>query len=170
MIILDPMTLLAFIPAALALNLTPGADMAFCLGTGLRAGPRAGLAASAGVAAGCMVHVTAAGAGLGAAVAAAVADPGPWPTFAGIPQLPADLRSPEAWRDAVAEQEADGLFTRRNAAPGTWILSESEAFAADLRARVAAVDVHAPTDAEMAESEAYARALRARATPPPLPR
>ncbi len=71
--ILDPMTLLAFIPAALALNLTPGADMMFCLGTGLRAGPRAGLAASAGVAAGCMVHVTAAGAGLGAAVAAA-----PW--------------------------------------------------------------------------------------------
>jgi hypothetical protein len=103
-------------------------------------------------------------------VAAAVADPGPWPTFAGIPQLPADLRSPEAWRDAVAEQEADGLFTRRNAAPDTWILSESEAFAADLRARVASVDVHAPTDAEMAESEAYARALRARATPPPLPR
>jgi hypothetical protein len=48
----------------------------------------------------------------GTAVAAAVADPGPWPTFAGIPQLPADLRSPEAWRDAVAEQEADGLFTR----------------------------------------------------------
>ena len=34
--------------------------------------------------------------------------------------------------------------------------------AADLRARVAAVDVHAPTDAEMAESEAYARTLRAR--------
>lgn len=71
--ILDPMILLAFIPAALALNLTPGADMMFCLGTGLRAGPRAGIAASAGVAAGCMVHVTAAGAGLGAAVAAA-----PW--------------------------------------------------------------------------------------------
>ncbi len=71
--IIDPLTLLAFIPAALALNLTPGADMMFCLGTGLRAGQRAGVAASAGVAAGCMVHVTAAGAGLGAAVAAA-----PW--------------------------------------------------------------------------------------------
>lgn len=71
--ILDPLTLLAFIPAALALNLTPGADMMFCLATGLRAGPRAGLAASAGVAAGCMVHVTVAGAGLGAAIAAA-----PW--------------------------------------------------------------------------------------------
>ena len=39
--IVDPLTLLAFIPAALALNLTPGADMMFCLGLGLRAGPRA---------------------------------------------------------------------------------------------------------------------------------
>jgi hypothetical protein len=106
----------------------------------------------------------------GAAVVAADADPGPWPTFADIPELPADLRSAEAWRDAVAEQEADGLFTRRNAAEETWSLNDTEAFAARLRAEVAAVDVHAPTDAEMAESAAYARALRARATPPPLPR
>ena len=69
----DPITLLAFIPAALALNLTPGADMMFCLGQGLRSGPRAAVAASAGVSAGGMVHVTVAGLGLGAAVAAA-----PW--------------------------------------------------------------------------------------------
>jgi threonine/homoserine/homoserine lactone efflux protein len=71
--IVSALTLAAFVPAALALNLTPGADMAFCLGTGLRSGPRAGMAASAGVALGCMVHVAIAGAGLGAAVAAA-----PW--------------------------------------------------------------------------------------------
>ncbi|MEL6418528.1 MAG: LysE family translocator, partial [Pseudomonadota bacterium] len=43
----DPVLLLAFIPAGLALNLTPGADMIFCLGQGLRAGKRAALAASA---------------------------------------------------------------------------------------------------------------------------
>jgi hypothetical protein len=106
----------------------------------------------------------------GPAVAAAINDPGPWPTFANIPQLPDDLRTPEAWRDAVADQEADRLFTERNVAADTWSLSGTEAFAAGLRATVAEVDVHAPTDAEMAESEAYARALRARATPPPLPR
>ncbi|MDP2259692.1 MAG: hypothetical protein Q8J89_08260 [Caulobacter sp.] len=106
----------------------------------------------------------------GSAVAAAIADPGPWPTFAGIPELPADLRTAEAWREAVAEQEADGLFTARSAAPDTWSLNDTDAFAAGLRARVAEIDVHAPTDAEMAESEAFARALRARATPPPLPR
>ncbi|AVO38371.1 LysE family translocator [Pukyongiella litopenaei] len=67
---IDPAVLIAFVPAALALNLTPGADMMFCLGLGLRAGPRAAWAASAGIAAGGVVHVTLAGLGLGAAVAA----------------------------------------------------------------------------------------------------
>ncbi len=68
--IVDPWMLAAFLPAALALNLTPGADMMFCLAQGLRGGPRPALAASAGISAGCMVHVSLAGAGLGAAVAA----------------------------------------------------------------------------------------------------
>ena len=67
--IVDPVVLLAVIPAALALNLTPGADMMFCLGQGLKGGPRAALAADAGIALGCMVHVLIAGAGLGAVVA-----------------------------------------------------------------------------------------------------
>lgn len=67
---IDPLVLLAFVPAALALNLTPGADMMFCLGQGLRSGPRAAVAASAGISLGGMVHVTLAGLGLGAAVAA----------------------------------------------------------------------------------------------------
>ncbi|SFD56408.1 Threonine/homoserine/homoserine lactone efflux protein [Sulfitobacter brevis] len=66
----DPLTLLAFAPAALALNLTPGADMMFCLGQGLRSGPRAAVAASAGISAGGLVHVTLAGLGLGALVGA----------------------------------------------------------------------------------------------------
>ncbi len=66
----DPVTLLAFVPAALALNLTPGADMMFCLGQGMRSGPRAAIAASAGISAGGMVHVVLAGLGLGALVAA----------------------------------------------------------------------------------------------------
>ncbi len=67
---IELVTLLAFIPAALALNLTPGADMMFCLGQGLRSGPRAAVAASAGIALGGMVHVTLAALGLSAAVAA----------------------------------------------------------------------------------------------------
>jgi threonine/homoserine/homoserine lactone efflux protein len=68
--LVDPLTLLTFAPAALALNLTPGADMMFSLGQGLRSGPRAAVAAAAGITAGGMVHVTLAGLGLGAVVAA----------------------------------------------------------------------------------------------------
>ncbi len=69
MLPVDPLVLLAFLPAGLALNLTPGPDMTFCLAQGLRSGPRAAMAASAGVAAGCFVHVTLAALGLGALVA-----------------------------------------------------------------------------------------------------
>ena len=66
----DPLTLLAFVPAGLALNLTPGADMMFCLAQGLRGGPRAALAADAGIALGAFFHAAAAGLGLSALVAA----------------------------------------------------------------------------------------------------
>jgi threonine/homoserine/homoserine lactone efflux protein len=69
-VIVDPWILLAFLPAALALNLTPGADMMFCLGQGLRAGPRAAVAASAGIALGGMIHAAIAGLGLSALIAA----------------------------------------------------------------------------------------------------
>lgn len=59
-------TLMIFIPVALALNLTPGADMLFCLGQGVRSGPRAGVAAAMGVAIGGLGHALAAGLGLAA--------------------------------------------------------------------------------------------------------
>ncbi|WP_420568366.1 LysE family translocator [Thalassovita sp.] len=65
---MDPITLLAFVPAALALNLTPGADMMFCLGQGLRSGPGPAIAASGGIAMGGCVHALAAGLGLSAVV------------------------------------------------------------------------------------------------------
>ena len=66
MLPVDPLVLLAFLPAALALNLTPGADMMFTLGQGLRGGWRAGQAANLGIAAGGMVHVLLAALGLAA--------------------------------------------------------------------------------------------------------
>ncbi|MGH1424421.1 MAG: LysE family translocator [Pseudooceanicola sp.] len=66
----DPLTLLAFLPAGLALNMTPGADMVFCVGQGLRQGPRAAWAASAGISTGALVHGAIAGLGLGAAIGA----------------------------------------------------------------------------------------------------
>ncbi|TCK31688.1 threonine/homoserine/homoserine lactone efflux protein [Ancylobacter aquaticus] len=63
-------TLLVFVPAALALNLTPGNDMLFCLGQGMKSGPRAGIAASLGIATGVFLHCCAAGIGLAALLAA----------------------------------------------------------------------------------------------------
>ena len=62
----DPVLLATFLPAAIALNMTPGADMLFCLGQGLRNGPAAAWSASAGIACGGMVHVLIAGLGLSA--------------------------------------------------------------------------------------------------------
>ncbi len=67
---IETVTLLAFIPAAIALNFTPGADMMFCFGQGLRSGARPALTASAGVSVGLMVQVLLAGLGLGAVAAA----------------------------------------------------------------------------------------------------
>lgn len=67
--IVDPFVLLAFIPAALALNLTPGADMMFCLGQGLRHGPRAAMAANLGIGIASLIQTAIAGLGLGAIVA-----------------------------------------------------------------------------------------------------
>lgn len=49
MLPVEPLTLLAFIPAGLALNLTPGADMMFCLGQGLKSGWKPAMAANFGI-------------------------------------------------------------------------------------------------------------------------
>ncbi|MBB4312315.1 LysE family translocator [Roseospira marina] len=67
---IDPQTLYVFVPVALALNLTPGADMLFCLGQGARSGPKTGLAASVGIATGSFIHALAGGLGLAALIAA----------------------------------------------------------------------------------------------------
>ena len=63
-------TLAIFIPTALALNMTPGNDMLFCLGQGIKSGPAAGNAASFGIATGALIHTMLAGLGLAALVAA----------------------------------------------------------------------------------------------------
>lgn len=105
-----------------------------------------------------------------ARVTEALKTPGPWPTFAGIPQIPDDVRDSAGWRAAIEDQQAEGVDTSRSGAADTWSLTATEAFEAAARAEANPLGLHAPTDAEMAESEAYARALRKRATPPPSPR
>lgn len=68
--IIDPIQLWIFVAAAIALNLTPGSDMLFCLGQGLKGGPRAGLAASLGISTGSLIHTVLAAIGLAALIAA----------------------------------------------------------------------------------------------------
>ncbi|MEM7733772.1 MAG: LysE family translocator [Pseudomonadota bacterium] len=62
----DPALLLAFIGAGLLLNLTPGADFVFISASGMRGGPRVGMAAAVGVNLGIVLHVAMAAAGLSA--------------------------------------------------------------------------------------------------------
>lgn len=68
--IIDPAQLLIFMMAGIALNLTPGADMMFCLSQGLKSGPKAGFAASLGIATGSIIHILLAAFGLAALIAA----------------------------------------------------------------------------------------------------
>ncbi|MEO0772553.1 MAG: LysE family translocator [Pseudomonadota bacterium] len=62
----DPAMLAAFIGAGLLLNLTPGADFIFISASGVRGGPRVGMAAAVGVNLGILVHIAMAAAGLSA--------------------------------------------------------------------------------------------------------
>lgn len=66
---IDLDTLWLFIPISLALNITPGSDMLFCLGQGIRSGPKAGVAASLGIATGSFIRTTLAALGLAAVIA-----------------------------------------------------------------------------------------------------
>jgi threonine/homoserine/homoserine lactone efflux protein len=58
-----------FATAVLVLNATPGVDFVLTTTRTLQGGPRAGLAAAAGIAAGCVVHTLAAVSGLAALLA-----------------------------------------------------------------------------------------------------
>jgi threonine/homoserine/homoserine lactone efflux protein len=63
-------TLLAFASAGVLLNLTPGADVMFATASGLAGGPRAGMAAGAGVGLGGFWHIGLAALGVAALLAA----------------------------------------------------------------------------------------------------
>ncbi|MEV6876024.1 LysE family translocator [Amycolatopsis sp. NPDC051128] len=66
----DPHLLLAFVVTTIIAMVTPGPDMLFVLGCGMRGGPKAGLLATAGVATSEAIHVAVAAAGLAALFAA----------------------------------------------------------------------------------------------------
>lgn len=69
----DQHLFILFLIATLVAMISPGPDMLFILGCGMRGGPRAGLLATAGVATSEVAHITLAAAGLSAFLAAAPA-------------------------------------------------------------------------------------------------
>ncbi|MGQ0677119.1 MAG: LysE family translocator [Rhodospirillales bacterium] len=69
----DLPALLAFLAAGLALNLTPGPDMAYVAARGAAGGRRAGVVSALGVGAGCVVHTAFVALGLAAVLAASAA-------------------------------------------------------------------------------------------------
>jgi threonine/homoserine/homoserine lactone efflux protein len=70
---LDPSLLLAYLAAATALTLSPGPDTMFVLASSASGGTRAGLAATLGIATGCLAHATMAALGISALIAASPA-------------------------------------------------------------------------------------------------
>jgi threonine/homoserine/homoserine lactone efflux protein len=64
MIFPDAGTLLLFMTAALALNVTPGPDMLYVIARSVGEGRTAGIISSLGIAAGCLVHTLAVALGL----------------------------------------------------------------------------------------------------------
>jgi len=86
-----------------------------------------------------------------------------FPTFAGIPAPPKDIRPLAQYgRDARAVL-AEGQALEQATAPGTWTLQGTEAFAEKGR-RDAGPQIEPP---KPGDAEAFARELRGRATPPP---
>lgn len=71
--LLDPNILLAYLAAATALTLSPGPDTLFVLASSASGGARAGIAATLGIAAGCLFHATMAALGVSALIAASPA-------------------------------------------------------------------------------------------------
>jgi threonine/homoserine/homoserine lactone efflux protein len=62
--VLSPQSLLLFVGAGLLLNLTPGPDVLYIVGRSVGQGRTAGVVSALGIAAGCLVHITAAVLGL----------------------------------------------------------------------------------------------------------
>jgi threonine/homoserine/homoserine lactone efflux protein len=112
-----------FVLAGLLLNLTPGPDMAYIAARSAAGGFRAGVAATLGITAGCVVHTLAAALGLSALVAASATAftivkwvGALYLLYAGARMLAASLRTPAA-----------------GAAPARSVASAPAAFVAILR-------------------------------------
>ena len=111
----------------------------------------------------------AAGSPVALAVEAAVRNPGPIPSFASVPAIPADPPTAQSQAaDAAIVQAKVAELNRAVAAMPPLRQGEVEDFASRTRDELSRVQP--PSDAERVEIDAFARAARSRATPPPAPR
>lgn len=111
--------LLLFVAAGLLLNLTPGPDVMFIVANAVRGGWRRGVAAALGIAAGCLVHVTAAALGVSALLLASSAAftalkwlGALYLVWVGVQMLRGALRAdaPESIADGAHPASAGGRF------------------------------------------------------------
>jgi len=89
------------------------------------------------------------------------------PAFTDIPAIPTDVRKPVEFKKAVGAEKQAAEQLKRDTAPGTWTLSDTEGYASTARNSAKVPAPAAPTDADRAATEAFAKAARERATAPP---
>ena len=109
-----------FVLAGLLLNLTPGPDMAYIAGRSAAGGFRAGVAATLGITAGCVVHTVAAAAGLSVLLATSATAfalvkwcGAAFLLYAGVRLLIAAIRSPRASPASAGATLDDGASPSR---------------------------------------------------------
>ena len=93
--------------------------------------------------------------------------PGPYPRFRDIPEVPTDIRPASEWRVAVADLKRRKVALDAEAAALPPALTDTEAYAAQHRAKVGAQPSEVPPPDAEQQTRAYAQSLRERATPPP---
>lgn len=89
------------------------------------------------------------------------------PRFIDIPAIPTDVRTPVQFKKAVGAEKVAADKLKRDTAPETWTLSDTEGYASQARKVGKAPPSDIPTDADRAATEAFAKAARDRATAPP---
>lgn len=89
------------------------------------------------------------------------------PDFIDIPAIPTDVRTPVEFKKAVGAERLAADKLKRDTAPATWTLSNTEAYASKARRAAQVPPSDIPTDADRAATEAFAKAARDRATAPP---
>ena len=96
-------------------------------------------------------------------VATTVKPDAPYPTFAGVPGRPKDVRPVRQFGVAAAQVDRASAQLAQATADDKWTLSNTETFAAHAQTEAGP----ATSPSATAETEAFAAAQRKRATPPP---